>query len=312
VLLIVTSRADYTADWLILELEKRGARYVRFNTEDFPASVGLRWRGDGGGELRFGSRVVDLESVGAAWYRRPALPVVDASDANAIWAAGEAREALDGVWRTLDALWVNRPDRNRQAESKPEQLRRAAGMGFTVPVSVITNDPTAAHEFAAEHADGVVCKPLRTGRIGEPGPDSKLFFTTLLDADAIAALDGLGPEPYLFQAFVSKRYDVRVTVIGRDAFAARIDSQADAEARVDWRHGDPRRLAHHIEELPAEVALQCVELVASYGLHFGAIDLAATDDGYAFFEINPNGQWAWLEQVADLPLRARLADLLTT
>lgn len=310
-LLIVTSRADYTADWLILELEKRGARYVRFNTEDFPESVGLRWASDGGGELTLGSRVVELGSVEAVWYRRPALPVVDASDAKAIWAAGEAREALEGVWRTLDALWVNHPDHNRQAESKPEQLRRAARLGFIVPASVVTNDPTAAREFAAEHAGGVVCKPLRTGRIGVPGPDSKLFFTTLLDADAIAALDGLGPEPYLFQAFVPKRYDVRVTVIGHDAFAARIDSQSDPEARVDWRHGDPRRLAHRVEELPADVAERCVELVASYGLNFGAIDLAATDDGYAFFEINPNGQWAWLEQVAELPLRARLADLLT-
>ena len=108
-----------------------------------------------------------------------------------------------------------------------------------------------------------------------------------------------------------KRYDVRVTVIGDEALAARIDSQADPEARVDWRRADPGKLVHGVEELSADVASRCVELVASYGLNFGAIDLAATDDGYVFFEINPNGQWAWLEQTTNLPLRARLADLLT-
>jgi hypothetical protein len=310
VLLIVTSRADYTADWLVLELRARGAPFVRFNTEDFPAATSLRWRNNGATALMLGPRELDLASVGAVWYRRPAVPVVDLADPAAVWAAGEAREALDGLWKTLDALWVNHPDRNRLAECKPEQLRRAADLGFTVPASIVTNDPEAAAAFASEHPDGVVCKPLRSGRVSN-GTTSKLFFTTLLDAAALAALGDIGPEPYLFQAFVPKRYDVRVTVIGSDAFAARIESQGNPEAVVDWRRGDPRGLGHEVEELPPEVGARCVELVASYGLHFGAIDLAATGEGYVLFEINPNGQWAWLEQAVNLPLRARLADLLT-
>jgi hypothetical protein len=310
VLLIVTSRADYTADWLILELQKRGTPFVRFNTEDFPDSASLRWSSDGATALTLGARELDLASISAVWYRRPGVPLVDTADPVAVWAAGETREALDGLWKTLEALWVNHPDRNRLAECKPEQLRRAADLGFTVPASIVTNDPEAAAAFASEQPDGVVCKPLRSGRVSN-GTTSKLFFTTLLNASALAALGEIGPEPYLFQAFVPKRYDVRVTVIGHDSFAARIESQSDPEARVDWRRGDPRRLRHEVEELSPEVGAQCVELVASYGLRFGAIDLAATGEGYVFFEINPNGQWAWLEQVVNLPLRARLADLLT-
>jgi hypothetical protein len=46
-------------------------------------------------------------------------------------------------------------------------------------------------------------------------------------------------------------------------------------------------------------------------LAFAAIDLARRPDGgYTFFELNPNGQWAWLEQRTGIPLRSRLADLL--
>lgn len=49
----------------------------------------------------------------------------------------------------------------------------------------------------------------------------------------------------------------------------------------------------------------------SYGLRFAAIDLARrTDGGYTFFELNPNGQWAWVEQMTGLPLRAALANEL--
>jgi hypothetical protein len=48
-------------------------------------------------------------------------------------------------------------------------------------------------------------------------------------------------------------------------------------------------------------------------LHFGAIDLAQRPDGgFTFFEVNPNGQWAWVEQRTGLPLRSHMVDLLTS
>jgi hypothetical protein len=35
-----------------------------------------------------------------------------------------------------------------------------------------------------------------------------------------------------------------------------------------------------------------------------------SNGGYTFFELNPNGQWAWVERLTGLPLAARLADEL--
>jgi len=47
-----------------------------------------------------------------------------------------------------------------------------------------------------------------------------------------------------------------------------------------------------------------VELVARLGLRFGAIDIIVTpDDRYVFLEINPNGQWLWIEEETGLPIR---------
>lgn len=121
----------------------------------------------------------------------------------------------------------------------------------------------------------------------------------------------LALEPYLFQALAPKRYDIRVTVIGDEVFAARIVSQVRPESMVDWRKARPGALKHEVEDLPAAVAQRCVELCRHYGLAFGAIDLALRPDGgYTFFELNPNGQWAWVEQRTGLALRSRLADLL--
>ena len=53
-------------------------------------------------------------------------------------------------------------------------------------------------------------------------------------------------------------------------------------------------------------------LVHELGLRFAAIDLLADVDGrHWFLELNPNGEWGWLQQQAGLPLADALADELT-
>lgn len=310
-LLIVTQRGDVHADYLVLELQRRDASFVRFNTEDYPLATSLYWTDGGATRLSFGGRECDVAEVSAVWYRRPAPPVVSAElpAAAAAWAQSEAREALMGVWRTLDVLWVNHPDRNRVAESKLLQLRVAQELGLDVPPSLATNDRDAVEVFMEAHPDGVICKPLLSGRVPS-GADERLFFTSQLKSESVSLAE-LDAEPYLFQELVPKLSDVRATIIGEDVFAVRIDSQESEETSTDWRRGHPGSLTHTPFDLPDGVASACVALCRRFGLRFGAIDLAhRPDGGYTFFEVNPNGQWAWVEQRTGMPLRARMADLL--
>jgi hypothetical protein len=311
VLLVVTQRGDVHADWVVLEHKARGALFKRFNTEDYPLAACVRWTEDGHAMLGFGGTECDLAAVRAVWYGRPAPPVVadELPAPKAEWARGEAREALMGVWRTLDALWVNHPDRNRVAESKPLQLRAASAVGFDVPQSLITNDRTAVEEFIDAHRGGVICKPLMSGRV-PLSDDDQLFFTSRVAPESVSLTD-LGAEPYLFQELIRKLYGIRVTVIGDEVLAVRIDSQQSEETSTDWRRGHPGELDHTPIDLPDEVGAACVALSRRFDRQFGAIDLARRPDGsYVFFEVNPNGQWAWVEQRTSLPLRARMADLL--
>lgn len=310
-LLIVTQRDDFHADWVVHELHRRHAPFVRMNTEDYALATSLSWTVDGASALRFAGKDLDLSEVSAVWYRRPVPPVVSTElpAEAAAWARGEAREALVGVWRMLDALWVNHPDRNRMAESKMWQLRTARELGFEVPDSLVSNDQTEVQTFLDAHPDGAVCKPLMSGRV--PTADGEqLFFTTRI-TPGVVRLDALNAEPYLFQALVPKRQDIRATVIGGDVFAAAIESQHSAETSTDWRKGNPATLVHTPIAVPDDIAARCVALCDRFGLQFGAIDLALRPDGgFSFIEINPNGQWAWVEQRTGLPLRSRLIDLL--
>ena len=305
--MLVTNRDDLTADWLVLELEARGAPFVRLNTEDYPTRAALTWTLEGA-TLSGPAGDIGGAEIDAVWWRRPLAPHMPAQlpEPEARWAASEAAAALDGFWRTIGGRWVNRPASNAQAGNKLEQLARAQRIGFDVPPTLVTNDPDAAREFAAVQAE-VVCKALHEGAVPHDG-GLGAFRTSRVSGGELAAI---GPEPCLIQTLVPKRYDVRVTVIGDASWSCSIDSQAEPEARVDWRVPPTADLRHTVEDLPADIARRCVDLTHSYGLRYAAIDLARRPDGgFTFFELNPNGQWAWVEQRTELPLRARLADEL--
>lgn len=307
---LVTNREDLTADWLIVELTRRRVPFTRINTEDFPAAMRLRWSIDDA-TLELNGTEIRSSTLTAIWWRRPVVP--DFRDdqrtaAEAEWAVTESLAAFEGFLRNSAAHWVNDPIENKRAEGKPHQLRRASALGLVVPETLITNDPDALRVFAAKH-QGVVCKAIDRGVV--PSADStRVFFTSRVAPGELDPLDDFGPEPYLFQELIQKAYDVRVTVIGDAAFACRIESQDGPDTRVDWRRGD-RELRHAPEELPEDVETACLELAAGFGLRFAPIDLARRPDGeYVFFELNPNGQWAWIEQYTALPLRAALCQEL--
>jgi hypothetical protein len=51
----------------------------------------------------------------------------------------------------------------------------------------------------------------------------------------------------------------------------------------------------------------------SLGLVFGALDFVVTDkadETHQFIEINPNGQWGWIENNTGQPISRALADAL--
>jgi glutathione synthase/RimK-type ligase-like ATP-grasp enzyme len=104
---------------------------------------------------------------------------------------------------------------------------------------------------------------------------------------------------------------LRVTVVGSAVFAAEIHSQFTQHTRFDWRRYDHFETPHRIHALPTEIAQQCVSLVRQLGLCYGAIDLVLTPEGrHVFLEINPNGQYLWIEHATGLPISDAVCDLL--
>jgi glutathione synthase/RimK-type ligase-like ATP-grasp enzyme len=109
----------------------------------------------------------------------------------------------------------------------------------------------------------------------------------------------------IFQRHVAAVADLRVTIIGDEIFAAAVDL-SDLSYDVDVRLNLNARLVAH--DLPEDVAAMLRTLMQHLGLLYGAIDLRLTEDGrYVFLEINPAGQFLYVEQQTGQPITAALA-----
>lgn len=312
-ILIVTNRFDEHASHVIKVLNELSIPVFRLNTEDFPREVTLRWHSDVW-ELQYHGRTLTPEIIRSCWYRRPsdAIAHEEITDTgHQQFVQDECNYTLNGLYRSIEnVIWVSHPDALQAAKYKAQQLYLARRLGFTVPETLITNDPNAFRDFFSRHHNRVIVK------IAGRGPTTlqpdQIIYTTLLTAASLEHAEEIRFAPHLFQQYIEKQYEVRVTVIGDKIFAVRIDSQKNESTRVDWRHYDFANTPHTAMTLPPEVEERCLTMVARYGLMFGAIDLIVTPDNkWVFLEINPNGQWLWLEELTGLPMTDALIEILT-
>ncbi len=287
--------------------------FYRFNTEDLPnylfrhdACLGTR-----GFELDVGDQTINLGFVGAGYYRRPGSPIPSQNvrgSADRSYCEAEWQCILKAIYALLGNRWLNSPSAIDAAENKPLQLAKATSLGFRIPKTQITNDAGAAATLLAE--GHIIAKPIRTALIGE-ADNERVIFTSLVTSGDELKRDAVRVAPVIFQQHIPKAIDLRVTVVGQKVFAVAIHSQDAEETRIDWRQGSNITLEHTIFDLPYELRGRCVDLVAQLGLRFGAIDLVKDIAGdFWFLEINPNGQWAWIENLTGLPIASAIVDEL--
>ncbi|GAB2765492.1 ATP-grasp ribosomal peptide maturase [Streptomyces bullii] len=310
--LIIAACDDWPTDRVVVELDSRGVEVFRMDTADFPQRLALAGRIDQGqawtGVLTTEHRTVELSRVGAVYYRAPGafrFPK-GMSGPEERFAAAQARAGLGGVLSALDCRWVNHPTGMARAEYKPVQLAAARACGLHIPPTLITNRAKDVRAFAAETGWSIICKPVASPVLIEDD-QLKSVYTQRLRPEDLEDLRGIDATAHLFQTWVSKEYEVRLTVVGERMFAVAIHAGSEA-AHEDWR-SDYRSLSYTSTEVPEAVAAGMRRLMERMQLRYGAADFIVGPDGqWTFLEVNPCGQWDWIQGATGLPIAEAIAD----
>lgn len=310
--LVLTQPGDTTADFVVKELDHRGAQVFRVDTGDFPLSLSVSAWFDGSwrGEIRNADGSVDLRDIRSIYVRRPTTFTFPPSmtESERRFAAREARRAIGGLLMSLPCHWVNNPTKAADAEYKPYQYATATQCGLDVPRTVITNDPGDADEHNAHLGSSIVYKTLASASVVD-GRKVKLVYTQPVTAtdmtDKRVALTA-----HQFQQRIPKVRDVRATVVGRRVFAANILADTDG-GLLDWR-ADYAALSYEPVSLPPNVESSLLVMTERLGLAFAAADFVVTaDDRHYLVDLNPSGQWGWIQEATGLPIAAAIAAQLT-
>ncbi len=133
--------------------------------------------------------------------------------------------------------------------------------------------------------------------------------TRVLKEEEIPLLDHVRHAPVIFQGYVDAVYDLRITVVGDQIFAAAIFSQ-ETDYKIDCRIDIGKARIEGVD-LPPEVEERLRMLMRRIGLVYGAVDMRLKPDGtYVFLEINPAGQFRYIEAACGLPITAAMAAAL--
>lgn len=317
---IASNSEDGTVQLVTHHFERMGQEFYRLNTNLLPREAALTCALSGTvltAQVTGSSGCFSLDDVKSVWYRRPVVPKAhpEMSTETREFVEAEWRACLWSLYTTLDAFWVNPPliGHRLLEHNKLYQLKAAAGVGIEVPATIITSDHEALLAFCDQCGGNIVIKTL-AGHFfkKEDGGDAFVIYTNLLSKEMIERYrDSVRIAPVMAQEYVPKRFELRVTIVGDAVFTCAIHSQDSERTKHDWRRYDFEKVRHEPYELPKALEEKLLTLMRGWGLAFGAIDMVLTPDGrYVFLEINPSGQWAWIEQLTGMPISQAIAELL--
>jgi len=312
-ILIIGHRKDPHVSAVTRELRRVGHLFTIIDSYS-KLGDGLHHRVASGVTLDIGGMdKILLSEVTAVWWRQKPKFAIPAETPSALYdyffVHREWNQIIDYLGaETRHVFSINDRDRAAAANNKLVQLKLAAAAGLEIPRTLVSNDSDSIVKFVEDSVNKrYIFKPFTPYM----PPTGLITFTSLVDAATLlAARDSLSVSPGIFQEFVEKQCELRISVVGDEVFAARINSKYSIHSEVDWRQ-DQFNDMYAVHEIDGTFAERLLAFHRKLGLFFAAYDFVVNKDGkLVFLEVNPAGQWMWLELRLNLPISERIATAL--
>jgi hypothetical protein len=282
-ILIIAEPDDLHANAVSWAVERLGLSATRWSSLDLtPLSM----------SLSNGTFQWTFDSCVTAWIRHPNNTASAALDpADRIFAERELRYFQRGLFSAMasSTMVANHPRAKSLAELKAPQLIAARNAGLSIPETLFSNDPDAVRSFL-QGSDGRVIYKSHSPAVWASEGKTYAVYTTFLSEADLAGVDAAHFNPGIFQRYVPKARELRVSIFGRTCVAASLSNGHELDWRIDHKMNvTPYSLPRDVEER----LLRCMD---ELGLAMGMVDMIVTPEGdHVFLEVNEQGQFLWVE-----------------
>lgn len=297
-ILIITSSVDYTVDYII-ENYKQMYRFYRVNVDMFNL-YNFNYTYEHGFKIKSSYWSISEKEIDSVYYRKPLLP--NLSEYDTIYHNMISRDIISYINGLVDAFEgrvLSKPNILKRTENKVYQVKIAKLVGFKFPSSSLGTSVYDINELINNKS---IIKPLTTGKIVS-GNKCKTIQTALIDTKIT---EDISLTPLYVQEYINKSYEVRVTIINNYTFSVKIQSFN----KVDWRINQEKNM-YSLISIPKDIERKCIKMLKIMDLSFGAFDfIVDKDNNYIFLEVNPNGQWLWLQEKLGINISEKIMNYL--
>ena len=244
---------------------------------------------------------VNIDQFDAFWFW-PKLEYPRFGDDEAFINSYIAGSEWNSILRNLQEFYrdrvVNNDTAYHKSSYKLEQLKVAKALGMEIPATLVSNDGLEIKKFCAKYHH-VIIKMIGPPQI--PVIRDKRIYETAILTNRISKADIDELEPYAsiessyIQEEIAKDYELRISVVGQDLFAFKIDSQSKDYTEVDWRYGSGV-LGFDPYKIPKGLESKIHDHMSHFGLVYGVFDfIKRKGSNYVFLECNPQGSWCSLD-----------------
>ena len=274
-----------------------------FETDSVTGNSNITWSpGDVCSLLDHQNDPINLSEIDLIWWRRSGksqkLPTEEMDESHVDLIHNDcAASILGSVLTQFSGHWVSDPFATTRAENKLYQLEVAQRVGFKVPKTIVSQNPDAIHEFCRGLNNEVIVKPVR-------GSGKKPLFTRKIQKEHLENQYGMQIAPATYQEAIDGFKHLRINCFGSTIKSVLIEAD-----RLDWRENLDVPIYEY--QLSQEDQSKVYDLLATLDLRMGIIDCKINSEGeMVWLEINPQGQFLFLEGITDIPMTDCFVDFI--
>lgn len=307
--LVISSTIDFSTDLVCYRLLSDNKNFYRLNRDEFvkhEIEVDLQKK-----YMRIAidnkEYIADFERLKGIYFRAPVFLRTQSKKELTLNEQLE-RNQWSSFLRNLivfqDAIWINNPVDVYRAENKMYQLCIAQECGFKIPKTNVTNSSDIQIDDEKEY----IVKSLDTALFYDLDNNREMFtYSNVVRGSELKEYD-LSQAPIFVQEFLQPKVDCRITYVSGKFFSVKIQKE-NVGVYGDWRFYK-ERLDYIPFDLPENVKCAITKLMDRLHLNFGGIDLALVNGEYYFIEVNPTGEWGWLEVKTNMQISLAIEETL--
>ena len=232
--------------------------------------------------------------------------------ASRLFAEKQIFYTLNSLVSMFDCEVINKPYVAKyMQDNKLLQLRTAKECGMEIPKTLVSSCFKDVSRFIKDNGGLALVKPVFNIPFVEK--EENLFYgiySNIVTRKDISS-DSVKVCPSIYQEYIDKKVELRISYAGGDMLACAIHSQSSEKTKIDWRNYDFKNVKHTTYDLPEKVKNLLIKTINKLDLQYGQIDMILTPDGrFVFLEVNPSGQWGWIQKITGLKIDESIARML--